>query len=196
VPDARQTIGLFVGPCPFWDVPFDETSTAYSLPISVRLIIFLTTASALAGSYLGHGWTRSLRNRSLSMGKLFGLAAAATLCLVLSSAGSTVAEEERPAFVIVERTATTGSETIQQEYAKLAREILPKYAARYLARSQENTLLEGDGVAPCCMAILQFPNMDAVKRWYDSAENQEASKVRQSGARFRIIAIQGLPPAK
>ena len=60
------------------------------------------------------------------MGKLFGLAAAATLCLVLSSAGSTVAEEDRPAFVIVERTATTGSETIQQEYAKLAREILPE----------------------------------------------------------------------
>ena len=129
------------------------------------------------------------------MSKLFGLAAAATLCLVLSSAGLTV-EEEGPAFVIVERTATTGPETIQQEYAKLAREILPKYAARYLARSQENTLLEGDGGAPCCMAVLQFPNMDAVKRWYGSAENQEASKVRQSGARFRIIAVQGLPPAK
>ena len=40
------------------------------------------------------------------MGKMFGLAAAATLCLVLSNAGSTVAEEERPAFVIVERTDT------------------------------------------------------------------------------------------
>jgi uncharacterized protein (DUF1330 family) len=130
------------------------------------------------------------------MGKLLGLAAAATLCLVLSSAGPTVAQEERPAFVIVERTATTGPEAIQQEYAKLAGEILPKYGARYLARSQENTLIEGDGVAPCCMAILQFPNMDAVKRWYGSPENQEASKVRQRGARFRIIAIQGLPLVK
>jgi uncharacterized protein (DUF1330 family) len=130
------------------------------------------------------------------MGKLLGLAAAATLCLVLSSAGPTVAQEERPAFVIVERTVTTGPEAIQQEYAKLAGEILPKYGARYLARSQENTLIEGDGVAPCCMAILQFPNMDAVKSWYDSPENQEASKVRQRGARFRIIAIQGLPLVK
>ena len=110
------------------------------------------------------------------MGKLFGLAAAATLCLVLSSAGSTVAEEDRPAFVIVERPIAPGSETIQQEYAKLAREILPKYAARYLARSQENALLEGDGIAPCCVAILQFPNMDAVKRWYElRTKNQEAS---------------------
>lgn len=129
------------------------------------------------------------------MGKRFGLAAAAALCLVLCSAVSTAAEEERPAFVIVERTATSGPETIQQDYGRLAREILPKYAARYLARSQDNTLLEGDGVAPCCMAVLQFPNMDAVRRWYNSAENQQASRVRQSGAKFRIIAIQGLPPA-
>ncbi len=101
------------------------------------------------------------------MGKRFGLAAAAALCLVLCSAVSTAAEEERPAFVIVERTATSGPETIQQDYGRLAREILPKYAARYLARSQDNTLLEGDGVAPCCMAVLQFPNMDAVRRWYE-----------------------------
>ena len=128
------------------------------------------------------------------MGKLLGLAVAAILCLILSSAGPTMAQEERPAFVIVERTSTTGPETIQQEYAKLAREILPKYGGRYLARSQENTLLEGDGTAPCCMAILEFPTMDAAERWYRSPENQEASKVRQSGARFRIVAIQGLAP--
>jgi len=43
------------------------------------------------------------------------------------------------------------------------------------------------------MAILQFPSMDAVKRWYESPENRDASKVRQSGARFRLIAIEGLP---
>jgi uncharacterized protein (DUF1330 family) len=101
-----------------------------------------------------------------------------------------------PAFVIVERTATTGDESIQQQYAALARDILPKYGGRYLARSQRNTLLEGDGAAPCCMAILQFPDMDAVRRWYESPENQSAAKVRQSGAKFRIIAIEGLPEQK
>ena len=58
------------------------------------------------------------------MGKLLGLGAVVTFCLVFASpfAGSTVAQDERPAFVIVERTATTGPEAIQQEYAKLARE--------------------------------------------------------------------------
>ena len=105
-------------------------------------------------------------------------------------------QESRPAFVIVERTATTGDESVQEEYAKLAREILPKYGGRYLARSRRNMLLEGDGPVPCCLAILQFPNMDAVRSWCDSSENQSAAKIRQSGAKFRIIAIEGLPDQK
>ena len=114
----------------------------------------------------------------------------------LGVAGSIAQHESRPAYVIVERTATTGNKSIQDQYAKLAREILPKYGARYLARSQHNTLLEGDGPAPCCMAILQFPNVEAVHRWYDSSENQSAAKIRQSGAKFRIVAIDGLPDQK
>ena len=48
------------------------------------------------------------------MGKLLGLGAVVTVCLVFAGpfAGSTVAQEERPAYVIVERTATTGPEAI------------------------------------------------------------------------------------
>ena len=130
-------------------------------------------------------------------------ASAGVLLAAVLSASSPVAidaataqQQDNPAFVIVERTATTGDESIQQQYATLARDILPKYGARYLARSQRNTLLEGDGAAPCCMAILQFPSMEAVRRWYDLPENQSAAKVRQSGAKFRIIAIEGLPEQK
>lgn len=134
--------------------------------------------------------------------KVLRASAFVLLAAVLSAASplaidaSMAQQQSNPAFVIVERTATTGDESIQQQYAQLARDILPKYGARYLARSQRNSLLEGDGAAPCCMAILQFPSMDAVRRWYDSPENQSAAKVRQSGAKFRIIAIEGLPDQK
>jgi uncharacterized protein (DUF1330 family) len=124
------------------------------------------------------------------------LAAVLSASSPLAIDAATAQQQDNPAFVIVERTATTGDESIQQQYAKLARDILPKYGARYLARSQRNTLLEGDGAAPCCMAILQFPSMEAVRSWYDSPENQSAAKVRQSGAKFRIIAIEGLPEQK
>lgn len=124
------------------------------------------------------------------------LAAVLSAALPLAIDAAMAQQQSNPAFVIVERTATTGDESIQQQYAQLARDILPKYGARYLARSQRNSLLEGDGAAPCCMAILQFPSMDAVRRWYDSPENQSAAKVRQSGAKFRIIAIEGLSDQK
>ena len=124
------------------------------------------------------------------------LLAAALNVSPLGVDASLAQQSNNPAFVIVERTATTGDESIQAEYAKLARDILPKYGARYLARSQSNALLEGDGTVPCCMAILQFPSMEAVHRWFDSPENQSAAKVRQSGAKFRIIAIEGLPDQK
>jgi uncharacterized protein (DUF1330 family) len=120
-----------------------------------------------------------------------GLGLAASV-LLLGRDVSLAQQDTKPAFVIVERTATTGPESIQADYAKLAREILPKYGARYLARSQNNSLLEGDGAVPCCMAILEFPSLDAAHRWFDSPENQSAAKVRQSGAKFRIIAIEGL----
>jgi len=128
--------------------------------------------------------------------RLATMLAAALALATLSPHTVRAQPQEAHAFVIVERTATTGPESIQQDYAKLARDILPKYGARYLARSQSNVLLEGEGTVPCCMAILEFPSMDAVKRWYDSDENRSAAKVRQSGAKFRLVAVQGLPPSR
>jgi len=132
----------------------------------------------------------------LRAGAVVLLAAVLSAAPPLAIDAAMAQQQSNPAFVIVERTATTGDESIQQQYAQLARDILPKYGAKYLARSQRNSLLEGDGAAPCCMAILQFPSMDAVRRWYDSPENQSAAKVRQSGAKFRIIAIEGLSDQK
>jgi uncharacterized protein (DUF1330 family) len=122
---------------------------------------------------------------------LLGVAAVGTGTLLTSSLAQH--PNDPPAFVIVERLETTGPESIQQEYAKLARAILPKYGAHYLARSQRNALLEGDGSVPCCMAILPFPSRDAAWRWYDSSENQAAAEIRQSGGKFRLVMIEGLP---
>jgi uncharacterized protein (DUF1330 family) len=97
-----------------------------------------------------------------------------------------------PAFVIVERLSTTGPETIQEQYGKVSRDIVARFGGRYLARSQHNILLEGDSGTPCCIAILSFPSVEAAKNWFDSPENQEAAKIRRSGATFRIISVEGL----
>lgn len=133
------------------------------------------------------------RVRSLSGLRSVGILGVIVVLSAIFLGSSLAQQDEQPAFVIVERIATTGAESIQQDYATLARDILPKYGAVYLARSQHNVLLEGDGPVPCCMALLRFPSLEAVKRWYDSPENQAASKIRRSGARFRLLAIEGLP---
>jgi uncharacterized protein (DUF1330 family) len=136
------------------------------------------------------------RHTSLQHAGALALLVAALSASPLSLSGSIAQQESRSVYVIVERTATIAEESIQEQYAKLAREILPKYGARYLARSQHNTLLEGDGSAPYCIAILQFADSEMVRRWYESPENQSAAKIRQSGAKFRIIAVEGLPDQK
>jgi uncharacterized protein (DUF1330 family) len=102
------------------------------------------------------------------------------------------AQSPKPAFVVIERLTTTGPESIQKQYGKVSRDIVAKFGGRYLARSQNNALLEGESVAPCCIAIVQFPSTQAAKDWFASPENQEAAKIRRSGATFRIVSVEGL----
>ena len=118
-----------------------------------------------------------------------------TIAGILALAASThlfAQQANAPAFVIVERLSTTGPESIQEQYGKVSREIVAKFGGRYLARSQHNELLEGDSSTPCCIAILSFPSVEAAKSWFDSPENQDAAKIRRSGATFRIISVEGL----
>jgi uncharacterized protein (DUF1330 family) len=112
---------------------------------------------------------------------------------LMASVHSFAQSSQGPAYVIVERLTTTGPESIQQEYGKVSRDIVAKFGGRYIARSQQNAVLEGDGEAPCCMAIISFPSAEAAKSWFDSPENQDAAKIRRSGATFRIVSVQGLP---
>src|SRR5690242_20079165 len=132
--------------------------------------------------------------RAFKQVQLLGVGLVVAGSLAFGVSGRLSAQQAKgPAFVIVERLTTTGPESIQQEYGKASRDIVAKFGGRYLARSQHNQLLEGDGGAPCCMAILSFPSADAAKKWFDSPENQDAAKIRRSGATFRIVSIEGLP---
>jgi uncharacterized protein (DUF1330 family) len=119
------------------------------------------------------------------------LAVVGILALGLSARGL-AQRANPPAYVIVERLNTTGPESVQEQYGKVSREIVAKFGGSYLARSQHNVLLEGDAGTPCCIAILSFPSVEAAKSWYDSPENQDAAKIRRSGATFRIISVEAL----
>ena len=40
--------------------------------------------------------------------------------------------------------------------------------------------------------MLEFEDLGAAKRWYESEVYQEAKKLREGAANFRAIAVQGV----
>jgi len=52
-------------------------------------------------------------------------------------------------------------------------------------------VLEGDW-HPSRLVMLEFEDLEAAKRWYESEIYQEAKKLREAAARFRMIAVEGV----
>ncbi len=64
--------------------------------------------------------------------------------------------------------------------------------ATFLARGGQIVPLEG-GWQPRRVAVLEFQDVDAARRWYDSPEYRKARDARAGAAVFRAIIVEGLP---
>ena len=62
---------------------------------------------------------------------------------------------------------------------------------RFVVRGGELAVLEGDW-EPTRLVVLEFEDLEAVKRWYASPEYQEAKKLRDGAANLRMVAVQGI----
>ena len=93
-----------------------------------------------------------------------------------------------PAYVIVE-TDVTDPEQYEQ-YKAAAFDAVTAAGGRYLARGGELAVLEGDWRPPR-LVVLEFEDLAAAKRWYDSERYREARRLRQGAARLRLVAVQG-----
>jgi uncharacterized protein (DUF1330 family) len=62
---------------------------------------------------------------------------------------------------------------------------------RFIVRGGELAVLEGDWQPPR-LVILEFDNLDAAKRWYESETYQEVKKLREGAAHLRMVAVQGV----
>ena len=66
-----------------------------------------------------------------------------------------------------------------------------KYGARFLVRGGQTTVLEGDR-QPARVVLLEFDDVEAARRWYDSPEYREARDVRQSASTASFILVEGV----
>lgn len=97
-----------------------------------------------------------------------------------------------PAYVVVDAKVTDPA--TYETYKRLAEVSLPPYGGRYLVRGGAMEVLEGDW-APQRVVVLEFPDADAVRRWYRGPEYQAAIAARQGAGSLKVVLVEGLPPA-
>lgn len=94
-----------------------------------------------------------------------------------------------PAYIVVE------TDIHDPERYELYKRAAPAAVAagrgRFIARGGEVAVLEGDW-QPKRLVLLEFPDLEAAKRFYESPEYQKAKRLREGAAGFNMVAVDGL----
>jgi uncharacterized protein (DUF1330 family) len=94
-----------------------------------------------------------------------------------------------PAYVIAEIDVTDPEQ--YTHYTDAVPATIANHGGRSIARGGEVAVLEGDW-QPKRLVLLEFDDLDAAKRWYESSEYQEVKRLRDGAANLRIVAVQGV----
>jgi uncharacterized protein (DUF1330 family) len=97
-----------------------------------------------------------------------------------------------PAYVIVEVDVTDPER--YERYKAATPAAIAAGGGRFLVRGGELTVLEGDW-QPSRLVVLEFEDLAAAERWYESEAYQAAKKLREGGATMRMVAVEGIGPS-
>ena len=81
-----------------------------------------------------------------------------------------------------------------QSYAEYSRQVAPmvaRHGGRFLVRGGATETVEGDW-HPQRFVILEFPDTEHFRAWYDSPEYTAILKIRHSASDARAILVQGV----
>ena len=93
-----------------------------------------------------------------------------------------------PAYVLADITVTDPGR--YEDYKPLSSAAAEKYGGRFVARGGATQVLEGDWPAGR-FVMIEFPDTEAARRWYDSPEYREARAVRQEASTGRLLLVEG-----
>ena len=94
-----------------------------------------------------------------------------------------------PAYVIVETDVTDHEQ--YERYRNAAPASIAAHGGRYIVRGGELAIFEGDW-NPSRVVVLEFPDLETAKRWYDSEEYREARKLREGAAKLHVVVVAGV----
>lgn len=80
-----------------------------------------------------------------------------------------------------------------KEYTTQVPATIAKYGGRFLVRGGAATALEGDWPQRR-RVLIEFPSVDAAKRWYGSPEYEKPKALRIANSQGRILLLEGAAP--
>jgi uncharacterized protein (DUF1330 family) len=94
-----------------------------------------------------------------------------------------------PAYLIVETDIHDPEQ--YERYKQASPAAIEAAGGRFVARGGELAVLEGDW-HPSRLVLVEFPDLEAAKRFYDSPQYEEAKRLRAGAAKLNMVAVQGV----
>jgi uncharacterized protein (DUF1330 family) len=94
-----------------------------------------------------------------------------------------------PAYVIADVTVTDPA--TMDEYRQQVPATIARYGGRFVVRGGAHQSLEGDW-KPSRLVVIEFPTLDAARRWYDSEEYREPKALRIKAGRTNLVIVEGV----
>jgi uncharacterized protein (DUF1330 family) len=94
-----------------------------------------------------------------------------------------------PAYLIVETDITDPEQYEQYKAASPA--AIAAAGGRFVVRGGEMAVLEGEW-SPKRLVVVEFDDLEAAKRFYESPEYQAAIKLREGAANLNMVAVEGV----
>lgn len=97
------------------------------------------------------------------------------------------------AYVVLVGREAPKDMTVMRPYIEQAESVLARYGGQYRSRGRHRaTLLEGDLGPIRGVTIIEFPNPEQARAWYDSPEYAPLKALRLENSRFDTILVEGL----
>lgn len=93
-----------------------------------------------------------------------------------------------PVYVISDGRAPDPAQL--EEYRRLNAELVPAHGGRFLVRGGAHEVLEGVW-NPTRLVIMEFPDREAARGWYDSPEYVALREQRQAVAETDMVMVEG-----
>ena len=78
-----------------------------------------------------------------------------------------------------------------ERYLSPAMASLEQYGGRFIVRSENAELLDGEP-GPKMVVMAEFPSIEIARRWYHSKEYQAVLPIRLASTRGRVFLVDGL----